>query len=149
MKAVIQRVRRASVSVADRKVSEIGCGLMILLGVVKGDTAAEAEKLARKIAGMRIFPDADGVMNVNCIDAGAELMAVSQFTLAASLRRGNRPSYAEAAGRPEALPLYEYFCRSLSQHTGQNVAPGEFGADMQVELINDGPVTIIADTDDF
>ena len=137
MKAVIQRVARASVSVGGRQVSEIGRGLMILLGVVKGDTQEEAEKLARKIAGMRIFPDAEGVMNVNCIDAGA------------SLRRGNRPSYVEAAGRPEALPLYDSFCQTLGRLTGKEVARGEFGADMQVELINDGPVTIIADTKDF
>ncbi len=149
MKAVIQRVARASVSVGGRQVSEIGRGLMILLGVVKGDTQEEAEKLARKISGMRIFPDAEGVMNVNCIDAGADLMAVSQFTLAASLRRGNRPSYVEAAGRPEALPLYDSFCQTLGRLTGKEVARGEFGADMQVELINDGPVTIIADTKDF
>lgn len=149
MKAVIQRVRRASVTVEGRMVSAIGPGLMILLGVVKGDSEAEADKLARKIAGMRIFPDAEGVMNVNCVDAGVEIMAVSQFTLAASLRRGNRPSYVEAAGRPEALPLYETFCIKLGEVTGKSVARGEFGADMQVELINDGPVTIIADTNEF
>ncbi len=149
MKAVIQRVSRASVSVDNRQVSAIGCGLMVLLGVVNGDTEAEADKLARKIAGMRIFPDNEGVMNVNCIDAGAEIMAVSQFTLAASLRRGNRPSYVEAAGRPAALPLYDYFCRRLGQLTSKEVARGEFGADMMVELINDGPVTIIADTNNF
>ncbi len=149
MKSVIQRVARASVSVGGEKVAAIGRGLMILLCAVETDSEAEAEKLARKIAGMRIFPDAGGVMNVNCTDAGAAILCVSQFTLAASLRRGNRPSYSAAAGRDKALPLYDFFCRRLSELTSTGVERGVFGADMQVELVNDGPVTIIADTDEM
>lgn len=149
MKALIQRVGRASVSVGGKEVSSIGKGLLVLLGVVRADAEAEADRLARKIAGMRIFPDGEGVMNVNVKDAEGEILAVSQFTLAASLRRGNRPSYADAAGREQASPLYERFCRSLGEATGRPVGRGVFGADMQVSLVNDGPVTIIADTDDF
>ncbi len=149
MKALIQRVSHASVSVSGSEVSAIGPGLLVLLGVVRGDTGAEAARLARKIAGMRIFPDSEGVMNVNITDAGGDILAVSQFTLAASLRRGNRPSYALAAPGKEALPLYEDFCLRLEELTGRPVGRGVFGADMQVSLVNDGPVTIIADTADF
>ncbi len=149
MKALIQRVSRASVSVGGEEVSAIEKGLLILLGVVEGDTASDAEKLARKIVAMRIFPDSEGVMNINVKEVGGEILAVSQFTLAASLRRGNRPSYAAAAGRETALPLYEYFCGYLETLLEKKTARGVFGADMQVELINDGPVTIIADTESF
>ncbi len=149
MKALIQRVSEASVSVDGQAVSSIGRGLLVLLGVVRADGEAEADRLARKTAAMRIFPDAEGTMNLSCTDAGGYILAVSQFTLAASLRRGNRPSYADAAGREQALPLYEHFCRRLEELTGRPVGRGVFGADMQVSLVNDGPVTIIADTDAF
>lgn len=147
MKAVIQRVKGASVEVGGKEISRIDKGLMILVCAVRGDTEAQVEKLARKIAGMRIFPDAEGIMNVNVVDTDGAIMAVSQFTLAASLRRGNRPSYIEAQGRETAEPLYYSFCRRLEELTGRPVARGVFGADMQVSLVNDGPVTIIADTD--
>lgn len=119
----------------------------MLLGVTRSDGNAQAEFLAAKIAAMRIFPDAQGVMNVSAVDAGAEILCVSQFTLCASLRRGNRPSYIDAAPGAEAYPIYEHFCRSLEKIIGRPVGRGKFGADMKVELINDGPVTIIADTE--
>lgn len=149
MIALIQRVSHASVSVEGREIAATGPGLLVLLGVVRGDTAAEAIRLARKTAAMRIFPDSEGVMNLSVTESGGDILAVSQFTLAASVRRGNRPSYVAAAPGDEALPLYEEFCLQLEMLTGRQVGRGVFGADMKVALTNDGPVTIIADTADF
>lgn len=147
MRIVIQRVLRASVSIADQLYSKIGKGLMILVGVEQGDTPEDVDWLAAKTAALRIFPDDKGVMNcpiTSLSDAG--IMAVSQFTLTASTRKGNRPSYIRAAGHDVAVPLYEAYCKTLEELIGKPVARGVFGADMQVELINDGPVTIIIDS---
>lgn len=146
MKAVLQRVTRASVTIDGEKVSEIGPGLLILLCVTTGDTEADLDLMVRKCANLRIFNDGDGVMNRSVIDAGGEVLAVSQFTLAANVRKGNRPSYIDAAGHELAVPMYEEFCRKMSQAIGREVGRGRFGADMKVELLNDGPVTIIIDT---
>lgn len=146
MKIVIQRVARASVTIGGEKVSEIGKGLMILVGVVEGDTSEDMEWLALKTANMRIFNDENGVMNRSVIDTDGEILAVSQFTLAASTKKGNRPSYIHAAGHELAIPLYDAFCNKLSELTGKTTKKGVFGADMQVELVNDGPVTIIVDS---
>lgn len=119
---------------------------MVLVGVAEGDTRDDAIWLAAKTVAMRIFPDAEGVMNRSVIDAGGDILAVSQFTLNASTRKGNRPSYIRAAGHDLAIPLYELYCTECARLTGRDVATGAFGADMQVELINDGPVTIIIDS---
>lgn len=146
MRLVIQRVRRASVTIAGELVSEIGKGLMILVGVETGDTPEELEWLARKCAGLRIFDDEEGVMNRSVVEIGGDILAVSQFTLTASTKKGNRPSYIRAAGHELAVPMYERFCARMEELTGRRVARGRFGADMQVELINDGPVTIIMDS---
>ena len=146
MKIVIQRVARASVTIGGEKVSEIGKGLMILVGVVEGDTSEDMEWLALKTANMRIFNDENGVMNRSVIDTDGEILAVSQFTLNASTKKGNRPSYIHAAGHDLAVPLYDGFCMELQNITGKTVKKGVFGADMKVELINDGPVTIIVDS---
>lgn len=146
MKAVAQRVSRASVSVSGKVISRIGRGLMILIGVEKGDTRNDADYLARKLAAMRIFPDENGVMNRSVTDVEGEVLVVSQFTLAADTRRGNRPSYINAAGHDLAIPLYEYFCGQIEELTGRPAGRGEFGADMAVELVNDGPVTIVIDS---
>ena len=143
MRLVIQRVKEASVTIEGKRVSEIGAGLFILVGVEKGDTEEDAKWLASKVAGLRIFDDNEGVMNRSVVDAGGELLAVSQFTLTASTKKGNRPSYFRAAGHELAIPLYENFCKYLSQSV---LLQGVFGADMQCALINDGPVTIIIDS---
>lgn len=119
---------------------------MILVGVREGDTPADVEWLVGKTAAMRIFPDENGVMNRSLLDIGGEALAVSQFTLNASTKKGNRPSYIHAAGHDVAIPLYEMYCEKLSETLGKPVARGVFGADMQVSLINDGPVTIIIDS---
>lgn len=146
MRIVIQRVKEASVSIAGAVHSAIGEGLFILVGVENGDTADDARWLASKAAGLRIFNDDDGVMNRNVVDSGGELLAVSQFTLTASTRKGNRPSYIRAAGHELAIPMYELFCSLLEEAAGRPVKRGVFGADMQCGLINDGPVTIIIDS---
>lgn len=146
MRLVIQRVSRASVSIDGELRAGIGAGLMVLVGVAEGDTAEDARWLAAKTVAMRIFPDAEGVMNRSVMDAGGEILAVSQVTLNASTRKGNRPSYIHAAGHELAIPLYELYCSECSRLTGKETATGVFGADMQVELINDGPVTIIIDS---
>lgn len=147
MRLVIQRVAEASVTIDGQPHSAIGRGLMALVGVETGDTEADADWLAAKTAGMRIFPDEQGVMNVAITDVpGTDVLAVSQFTLTASTRKGNRPSYIRAAGHDVAVPMYEAYCRRLEQLLGRPVARGVFGADMQVALINDGPVTIIIDS---
>ena len=126
--------------------SSIGNGLMVLVGVVVGDTEQDAEWLAAKTAALRIFDDENGVMNRSVVDVGGQVLAVSQFTLAASTRKGNRPSYIHAAGHDVAIPLYNHYCERLSQLIGSKVQKGVFGADMKVALINDGPVTIIIDS---
>lgn len=146
MRAVIQRVRHASVSIGGRTKSAIGEGFLILLGVQPDDNEEDSAWLCRKIASLRVFDDADGVMNRSLVETGGEALVVSQFTLMASYKKGNRPSYIRAAGHDIAIPLYESFCKSLSQAIGKEVGTGEFGADMQVELLNDGPVTICMDT---
>ncbi|MBD5311533.1 MAG: D-tyrosyl-tRNA(Tyr) deacylase [Muribaculaceae bacterium] len=146
MRLVIQRVSEASVSIGGSLHSAIGRGLMILVGVAEGDTDADAEWLAAKTAAMRIFPDDKGVMNLSVIDIGGEALAVSQFTLTASTKKGNRPSYIHAAGHNLAIPIYELYCERLAALLGRDVKRGVFGADMQVSLINDGPVTIIIDS---
>jgi D-tyrosyl-tRNA(Tyr) deacylase len=146
MRVVIQRVASASVTIDGQVKSSIGKGLMILLGVGHEDEKADADYLAKKIAALRIFDDADGVMNLSVKDISGELLVVSQFTLMASTRKGNRPSYIAAAGHEKAIPMYEYFCDILLENTGIKVQTGEFGADMKVELINDGPVTICMDS---
>lgn len=146
MRLVIQRVTEASVTIDGVLFSEIGKGLMVLVGVAEGDTAADAEWLAAKTAAMRIFPDENGVMNRSVMDADGEALAVSQFTLMASTKKGNRPSYIHAAGHNLAIPMYELYCRKLSQLIGKDVKTGQFGADMKVRLVNDGPVTIVIDS---
>ena len=146
MRVVIQRVREAAVDIAGKRVAEIGPGLMILVGVETGDTEEDARWLAAKTAALRIFDDEAGVMNRSVVEAGGSLLAVSQFTLTASTRKGNRPSYYRAAGHELAVPLYERYCELLAEAAGRPVARGVFGADMQVSLINDGPVTIIIDS---
>ena len=127
-------------------VSSIGKGLMILVGVREADTVPDMQWLAAKAANMRIFDDENGVMNRSVMDVDGEILAVSQFTLNASTKKGNRPSYIHAAGHDLAVPLYDGFCMELQSITGKNVKKGVFGADMKVELINDGPVTIIVDS---
>lgn len=146
MRLVIQRVTHASVSIAGSVHSSIDAGMMVLVGVETGDTPADVEWLAGKVAALRIFNDEAGVMNRSIIDAGGDLLAVSQFTLTASTRKGNRPSYIRAARPEEAVPLYELFCSMMEERLGKEVKRGVFGADMQVGLINDGPVTIIIDS---
>lgn len=136
----------ASVTIEDKCRASIGPGLFILVGVENGDTEADAEWLAAKTAGLRIFNDRDGVMNCNIIDFNGQLLAVSQFTLTASTRKGNRPSYIRAAGHDLAVPLYDRYCELLAEKAGRPVFKGVFGADMQCSLINDGPVTIIIDS---
>jgi len=146
MRLVIQRVRNASVTVDGECVSEIGCGLLVLVGVETGDTQEDVRWLAGKTAGLRIFDDDNGVMNRSVTDVGGQVLAVSQFTLTASTRKGNRPSYIRAAGHELAVPLYELYCKEVSVATGKTVGRGVFGADMKVSLLNDGPVTIIIDS---
>jgi D-tyrosyl-tRNA(Tyr) deacylase len=146
MRAVIQRVLEASVTVDGKIVSAIGPGLLVLLGVGHVDGQEDIEWLVKKVAGLRIFNDQDGVMNRSVVEMGGEALVVSQFTLMASTKKGNRPSYIGAAGHEKAIPMYEAFCRSLEQSIGRPVATGIFGADMKVHLVNDGPVTICIDT---
>lgn len=146
MRLVIQRVSRASVSIDGKLFSQIGKGLLVLVGVENGDTEEDMEWLAQKTVNMRIFDDENGVMNLSVIDVKGEILAVSQFTLTASTRKGNRPSYIRAAGHSLAVPLYEKYCQRLGEMLGKEVGTGQFGADMKVELLNDGPVTIIIDS---
>lgn len=146
MRAVVQRVSRASVTVEKRVAGSIGTGLLVLIGVERGDEGEDAAWLAGKIANMRIFDDEKGVMNLSVRDVGGEALVVSQFTLMASYKRGNRPSWTRAAGHETAVPLYEEFCKRLEEATGRMVQRGVFGAMMEVELLNDGPVTICMDS---
>ena len=146
MRVVLQRVARASVEIDGATHSQIEAGLLVLLGVEPTDTQEDAEWLVKKIAALRVFDDEKGVMNRNVVDIDGQLLVVSQFTLMASYKKGNRPSYIRAA-RPEiAVPLYEYFVAQMEKATGKTVQTGVFGADMQVSLLNDGPVTITMDT---
>lgn len=146
MRIVIQRAARASVSIGGLPHSSIGRGLMVLVGVENGDTEEDACWLAAKTAALRIFPDEQGVMNSSVTDCKGDVLAVSQFTLTASTRKGNRPSYIRAAKHDLAVPLYDMYCREVETLIGREVQKGVFGADMAVELINDGPVTIIIDS---
>ncbi len=143
MKIVLQRVRNASVSVDGERISETGPGLLLLVGIANGDTQAEADWLAEKIAGLRILADADGKMNRSVIDTGGEVLTVSQFTLLADTRKGKRPSFIGAAPPGEAEPLFDYFREKLREAGVSSVKTGSFGAMMDVALVNDGPVTIV------
>lgn len=146
MRLVILRVREASVAIDGKTVSATGRGLLVLVGVENGDTEDDVRWLAGKTASLRIFDDENGVMNRSVTDCGGDILAVSQFTLTASTRKGNRPSYIRAAGHDLAVPLYEKYCEEVSAAIGKAVGRGVFGADMQVSLVNDGPVTIIIDS---
>ena len=146
MRAVIQRVSKASVTIGGNVHSRIGIGLLILLGIEDADTDEDIEWLSGKIINLRIFNDKDGVMNESVIDKKGELLLVSQFTLHASTKKGNRPSYIKASKPETAIPIYEKMIRQLSKDLGKEIKTGVFGADMKVELLNDGPVTIVMDT---
>lgn len=146
MRVVVQRVSSASVTIGDTVKSAIGQGLLVLLGVGPADEQADLDYLVKKVAGLRIFDDENGVMNRSVVEIGGEVLVVSQFTLMASTKKGNRPSYIGAAGHELAVPMYEAFCAALSAAVGRPVGTGEFGAEMAVALVNDGPVTIIIDS---
>ena len=142
----MQRVSRASVTINGTCKSAIESGILVLLGIEEADTEEDAVWLCHKIAAPRIFNDENGVMNKSILDIGGDILVISQFTLMASYKKGNRPSYIRAAGHATAIPLYESFCRKMGEALGKLVQTGEFGADMKVELLNDGPVTICMDT---
>jgi D-tyrosyl-tRNA(Tyr) deacylase len=146
MRIVIQRVTSAQVTINGEVHGKIGNGMMVLVGVREGDTPDDMHWLAQKTANLRIFDDEQGVMNRSIMDVGGEVLAVSQFTLNASTKKGNRPSYIHAAGHDVAVPLYEAYCNELEQLLGKPTQRGVFGAEMQVSLVNDGPVTIIIDS---
>ena len=146
MRIVIQRVSEASVSIKGTMKSAIQQGFLILLGIGEEDSDDDIEWLVKKVVNLRVFDDEQGVMNKSILDVNGEILVVSQFTLMASYKKGNRPSYIHAAGHEISIPLYELFCKRLSAQLGKEVGTGEFGADMQVKLVNDGPVTICMDT---
>ncbi|HNR74063.1 MAG: D-tyrosyl-tRNA(Tyr) deacylase [Bacteroidetes bacterium OLB12] len=146
MIAVTQRVVRASVTINNALKAEINSGLLVLVGIEDADTQEDIDWLAQKLVNLRIFNDEQGVMNVSVKDIGGDMLVVSQFTLHASTKKGNRPSYLKAAKPDVAIPLYEKFVAALQVLLGKNIQTGEFGADMKVELVNDGPVTILIDT---
>ena len=146
MRAVIQRVTHASVTIEGSVKSQIGQGFLILFGVCDEDTMKDVEWLVKKIANLRVFDDENDVMNRSILDVQGEALVVSQFTLFASYKKGNRPSWFRAGSHEHSIPLYEAFCAQLSEAIGKQVGTGEFGADMKVELLNDGPVTICMDT---
>ena len=146
MRVVIQRVQHASVTVDGTVTGRIGKGYMILVGIGESDEEEDALWLTRKIVGLRVFDDENGVMNRSIMDVGGNILVISQFTLMASYKKGNRTSYIRAAGHEKAIPMYEKFCELLSNALGRQVEEGVFGADMKVELLNDGPVTICMDT---
>ena len=146
MKVVIQRVTRASVTIGQQLFSSIGKGILVLVGIQSDDTDEDINWLASKIVNLRIFDDENGIMNKSILDSDGEILAVSQFTLMARTKKGNRPSYIDAAPPAIPIPLYEKFIGTLSQEVHKEVQTGQFGADMKVELINDGPVTIIIDS---
>lgn len=143
MKVVLQRVKNASVSVAGEQISEIGSGLLLLVGIARGDGEAKVDWLAEKVTGLRVFADAEGRMNLDVRESGGEILAVSQFTLLANTRKGKRPSFVDAAPPEEAERLFDYFCRQLREAGVASVETGSFGAMMEVTLVNDGPVTIV------
>ena len=143
MKIVLQRVKNASVAIADEQISEIGPGLLLLVGIARGDGETEAKWLVEKVSGLRVFADDDGKMNLNVREAEGEILAVSQFTLLADTRKGKRPSFVEAAPPEEAEMLFDYFCDRLREAGVTTVETGSFGATMDVSLVNDGPVTIV------
>lgn len=147
MKAVIQRVKASSVSVDGKIIGSVEKGYNVLLGVVNGDTKEQSELLASKISKLRVFEDEEGKMNLDILNIGGGVLVVSQFTLCANIRKGNRPSFTDSAPPAEAKALYEYFCECLKNLGIERVECGEFGADMMVKIDNDGPVTIIMDTD--
>lgn len=146
MRAVIQRVTHASVTINGERTSSIGKGYLVLVGCENADNEEDIDWLSKKICNLRVFDDENGVMNKSILDVGGEILVVSQFTLWASYKKGNRPSYLRAGSHEVTIPLYERFCAVLSENLGKQVATGEFGADMKVELLNDGPVTICMDT---
>lgn len=146
MKVVIQRVSEASVTIDGKVKSEIKTGYLVLLGICTTDDEKESEWLCKKIVGLRIFNDGEGLMNRSIQDVDGDIIVVSQFTLHALTKKGNRPSYIEAARPEQAIPLYEDFCKKLEVQLGKPIQTGEFGADMKVKLLNDGPVTIIIDS---
>ena len=146
MRVVIQRVMEAGVAIGGVCHARIQRGLLILLGIEEADTQSDVDWLVKKITMLRIFDDENGVMNRSVLDIGGDVIVVSQFTLMASYKKGNRPSYIKAAKHDTAIPLYESFCKTMSNEIGRPVGTGEFGADMQVSLVNDGPVTICMDT---
>ncbi len=146
MRIVIQRVSHASVTIDSQVKSAIGPGLLLLVGIEEADGPEDVEWMAHKVINLRIFDDENGVMNRSILDAGGDMLVVSQFTLFASYKKGNRPSWLRAARHEISIPLYEAFCARLSESIGKPVGTGEFGADMKVELVNDGPVTILMDS---
>ena len=146
MRAVIQRVTHASVTINGEKTSSIGQGYLVLVGCENADNEEDIDWLSKKICNLRVFDDENGVMNKSILDVGGEILVVSQFTLWASYKKGNRPSYLRAGSHEVTIPLYERFCTVLSENLGKPISTGEFGADMKVELLNDGPVTICMDT---
>lgn len=146
MRIVIQRVSHASVTIDSQVKSTIGPGLLLLVGIEEADGPEDVEWMAHKVINLRIFDDENGVMNRSILDAGGDMLVVSQFTLFASYKKGNRPSWLRAARHETSIPLYEAFCARLSEGIGKPVGTGEFGADMKVELLNDGPVTILMDS---
>lgn len=146
MRLVIQRVSRASVTIDGKVKSAIGRGYLILIGIEETDNEEDIDWLVKKVIGLRVFDDENGVMNLPIGDVDGDILVISQFTLMASYKKGNRPSWIRAAGHETSIPLYEAFCSTLSKALGKEVGTGEFGADMKVELLNDGPVTICMDT---
>lgn len=146
MRTVIQRVQHASVTIDGNVKSRIGAGMLVLIGIEDRDTAEDIDWLTKKIVNLRIYDDENGVMNRSILESGGDILVVSQFTLHASTKKGNRPSYIRASKPDIAIPMYESFCRELGKQLGKEVFTGEFGADMKVELLNDGPVTILIDT---
>lgn len=146
MRVLIQRVKRASVTIDGETVSKIGSGLLVLVGICEEDGEEDIIWLTRKIANIRLFDDENGVMNLSVTDTGGEILAVSQFTLMASTKKGNRPSYIKAAKPDISVPLYEEFCKEMEIAVNKSIKRGVFGADMKVELLNDGPVTIFMDS---
>jgi D-tyrosyl-tRNA(Tyr) deacylase len=146
MRIVIQRVSHASVTINGEIKSEIGKGYLVLIGIGEDDGREDADWLVKKVVGLRVFDDENGVMNRSIMEVGGDILVVSQFTLMASYKKGNRPSWIRAARHEISVPLYEYFCDRLGQETGKKIGTGEFGADMKVALTNDGPVTICMDT---
>ena len=146
MRTVIQRVSKASVTIEGTVKSAIGKGFLVLIGICEEDSLEDVEWLVKKIANLRVFDDEEGVMNRSIMDIGGEILVVRQYTLFASYKKGNRPSWFRAGSHEHSIPLYESFCSKLSEAIGKPVGTGEFGADMKVELLNDGPVTICMDT---